>query len=119
MTADRVDVNVDISGAVRTFHAAGVNVQKAVPKLLARLSFKGETYMKNAAPVRTGTLYRGIHAYPTVHPIGLASKETYAWAANVRSSRPRYIEKTRDYIVRIHKNEADIVIKQALKGMDK
>jgi len=119
MAKDNVDVEVDISGAVRTFHAAGVNVHKAMPVLLTRLSFKGEGFMKGAAPVRTGTLRRSIHAYPTVHPAGLAAGVNYAFAANVRSRKPRYIEKTRDYIVQIQPKESDLIIQRALRGMDK
>jgi hypothetical protein len=116
---NRVDVDVDISGAARTFRTAGMNEKKAVPTLLARLSFKGESFMKGAAPVRTGTLRRSLHAYPTVHPAGLASSVKYAWAANVRSRKPRYIEKTRDYIVDIHQDEAHNILKKAFRGMDK
>lgn len=112
-------VDVDISGAVKTFYTAGVNVRKAVPQLLARLSLKGEGFMKPEAPVRTGTLRRSIHAYPTIHPAGVAAGVNYAFAANVRSSRPGFIEKTKTHIIRIIPRESNLVIKNSLKGMDK
>jgi len=112
-------VDVDISGAVKMFYNAGVNVRKAVPQLLARLSKKGEGYMKPESPVRTGTLRRSIHAYPTILPAGVAAGVNYAFAANVRSRRPGFIEKTVVHIKQIIPHESDLVIKNALKGMDK
>jgi len=112
-------LEVDISGAAKTFKQAGINIHQAVPKLLARLSLKGEGVMKNIAPVRTGTLRRSIHAYPTTRPAGLAAGVNYAFAANVRSRSPRYIERTAEYVIKQIPIEADIIIKNALKGMDK
>lgn len=114
-------IEADISGAVRTFHKAGVNVKQAVPKLLARLSMKGEGFMKQTSitPYRTGTLRRSIHAHPTNHPVGIAAGVNYAFAANVRSRKPQFIEKTRNYIVRIAPHETDIIVRNALKGMNK
>ena len=112
-------VEADISGAVETFRAAGVNVHKALPQLLARLSFKGEGVMKMDAPVRTGTLRRSIHAYPTIHPAGIAAGVNYAFAANVRSSRPGFIEKTKVYITKNINREANVVFKKAFEGMNK
>ena len=114
-------IEIDASGAIKTFKTAGVNVHKATPQLLARLSFKGESFMKDRSvvPVRTGTLARSIHAYPTVHPAGIAAGVNYAFAANVRSSKPRFIERTHGHIIRIFPHEADLVLKNALKGMDK
>jgi len=115
------NIDVDISGAVKTFHKAGVNVSKAVPNLVARLSFKGESFMKQQSitPHRTGTLRRSIHAYPTTHPAGIAAGVNYAFAANVRSSKPHFIERTKGYVNRITKHEADLVLKNALRGMNK
>lgn len=114
-------VEVDISGAVKTFKKAGVNVHKAVPKLLARLSMKGEGFMKQGSitPHRTGTLRRSIHAYPTIHPAGVAAGVNYAFFANVRSRKPRFIEKTKAHIIRIVPHESDIIVKNALRGMNK
>lgn len=114
-------VEVDISGAVKTFKKAGANVHKAMPKLLARLSMKGEGFMKQGSitPHRTGTLRRSIHAYPTTHPVGVAAGVDYAFYANVRSRRPQFIEKTRYHIIRIIPRESDIIIKNALRGMNK
>ena len=112
-------ITVDVDGAVKTLKLAGVNVHQAMPKLLSRLSLKGEGVMKNISPFRTGTLRRSIHAYPTVRPAGLAAGVNYAFAANVRSRSPQYIERTVDSIIKQIPIEADIVIKQALKGMEK
>ena len=114
-------IEIDASGAVKTFKTAGVNVHKATQNLIARLSLKGESFIKDRriVPVRTGTLYRAIHAYPTVHPVGIAAGVNYAFAANVRSKRPRFIERTHAYIIRIFPHEADLVLKNALEGMQK
>lgn len=111
-------VDVDISDVIRGFHAVKINVHKAVPKLLARLSFKGEAFMKGGSitPYRTGTLRRSIHAYPTVKPTGLAAGVDYAFAANIHSRKPHFIERTKDYIIKSIPVESDIIIGNALKG---
>lgn len=125
-------ITVDISGAVKTFKLAGVNMHQAMPKLLARLSLKGEDYIKQIAPYRTGRLRGSISAYPKVMPRSIGSDMTksglpggtyigvnYAWKANVRSKSPRYIERTVDFVIKQIPIEADIVISNALKGMNK
>lgn len=117
MVSDTVEI--DATGAIKTFKTAGINVHKATQALVARLSFKGESYMKQVTPVRTGTLRRSIHAHPTIHPAGVAAGVKYAFAANVRSSKTRFIERTHGYIIRIFPEESNKVIKAALKGMDK
>jgi hypothetical protein len=52
--------DVDISGAQRKFQAAGINVHRAMPRLLARLAGSGERKMKRLVPVDTGNLKNSI-----------------------------------------------------------
>lgn len=113
------EVHVDIADVIRGFHAVKINVHKAVPKLISRLSLKGEGFMKHESPYRTGTLRRSIHAHPTTLPVSVATGVNYAFAANIRSRRPGFIGKTVEHIEKILPHESEIVIKNALKGMDK
>ena len=121
MTITSDAVVIDATGATRTFYKAGVNVFKATKILLARLMFKGESFVKapSVTPYRTGTLRRSIHAAPTTYPTQIAAGVNYAFYANVRSKHPRYIERTHGYIIRIFPHESDLVLKNALKGMQK
>jgi len=114
-------IEIDISSAEKTFYKAGINVHHATRTLISRLMFKGESYMKDRSvvPVRTGTLIRSIHAAPTIHPVRIAAGVNYAFAANVRSKRTRFIERTYGHIIRIFPGEADRTLKTALKGMDR
>ncbi len=114
-------VEIDATGAIRTFHTAGINISKAMPKLVARLVFKGEEFMKdpNVTPYKTGRLRGGIHGHPTIYPISLAANVTYVWAANIHSRKPRFIERTHEFIIRTFPAESKIIVANALKGMDK
>ncbi|WP_440952033.1 HK97 gp10 family phage protein [Methanococcoides sp. FTZ1] len=49
-------VRVDISGAKEQFQKAGVNVHRAMPKLLKKLAGSGERFMKRNMPVDTGNM---------------------------------------------------------------
>jgi len=112
-------VEVDIADVIRGFHAVKINVRKAVPHLLARLSFKGEAFMKPNMPWRTGTLRRGTHAHPTVRPVSVAAGVNYAFAANIHSRKPQFIERTKEYIESIIQRESNLVMKNALRGMNR
>lgn len=108
-------IKVDIKDATKMLNALGKGTQKAMPTLLARLALKGERFMKGQAPVLTGTLRRSLYAAPTMKPWSVVSSVNYARFANVRSRRPRFIEKTAAYIERIAPEEAETVIKNVLR----
>lgn len=126
-------VEVDIADVIRGFHAVKINVHKAVQKLISRIAFKGEDFMKKpgVAPYRTGTLRRSIYAIPRINPINVSSQMegmeingvpvavNYAFAANKYSRSPRFIERTVEHMNKIVQQEANIVIKNALKGMNR
>lgn len=113
-------VEIDVSGAKASLKKANVNVAKGMPKIVARLSLKGEKFMgqSSIAPHRTGTLRRGIHAHPTFYPVSIAVNVKYAFYANVRSKKPHFIEKTYQHILNILPKETDIVINNALRRMN-
>lgn len=112
-------VEVNISDAAHSLKKAKIDVVKAMPKLIARLVLKGEAFMKqrSVTPHRTGTLGRGIHAYPTTHPTEISTTVVYTNIANIRSSKPRFIEKTAQHILDILPKETNIVLDNALRGM--
>jgi len=109
-------VTVNTASAKRRMTKAGVDVKRAMPTLIARVVLKGETFMKRSdiSPHRTGTLRRGIHGYPTVRPTGIAVNVNYAFAANVTSRHPGFIERTAAYIIDIIPEETQKVIKNIL-----
>jgi hypothetical protein len=112
-------ITVNIDAANRDLSKLGVNVEKALSKLIVRLVLKGEGFMKrgDVTPYRTGTLRRGIHGYPTVRPTGIATNVNYAFIANVTSRRPGFIEKTSDYVIDLIPEETQKVIKNILKRL--
>lgn len=112
-----MSANIDVTHTIADLDAVGLSIEKHLPSLIARLSLKGEGFMKNRniVPVRTGTLYRSIHAHPTLNPNSIATGVDYAFIANIRSSKPGYIEKTVNYIEKIVPKESDIIIREALK----
>lgn len=107
------NVDIDVKGTIRALHKANVDVHKAMPAIVARLVSLGETFMKRRCitPWRTGKLSGGIHGYPTIRPTGIAANVTYAFAANVRSKNPGFIERTQNYIEKIAPEETQQVIK--------
>ena len=108
--------SVDVDDTIRDMRKLGLNVSKLMPKLIARLSLKGEAFIKPIMPWRTGTLRRSTHAHPTTKPNTIAVGVSYAFIANVRSKRPGFIEATVEHIEKVLvPQEAEIVIKQALK----
>ena len=127
--------SVNVNDTIRDMRKLGLNVSKLMPKFIARIIFKGEDFMKKAAPYRTGTLRRSISGYPKTKPIsiltdmtGMKGRKTkanpegipigvnYAFVANLYSKKPHYIEKTVDHIEKVLiPQESKIVIKQALK----
>ena len=112
-------VTVDANAAERDLSKLGINVKKALPKLIARLVLKGEGFMKrgDVTPYRTGTLRRGIHGYPTVRPTGIATNVNYAFIANVTSRHPGFIEKTSNYVIDLIPEETQKIIKNILKRL--
>lgn len=110
-----IDVSVDIHATRQYFSKAGINVKEAVHKIESTLAYRGEHVMKSISPVRTGTLRRSIHAYPTRNPFGIATSVNYAWMANVRSRSPRFIDRTETYIKQRAPVEAKHIIEDALK----
>lgn len=110
-----ISATVDVRKTIADLNKFGLNVGNLLPEFIARLSFKGEGYMKGEMPVRTGTLRRSTHAAPTTKPNTIAAGVNYAFIANVRSRRPGYIEKTVGYIEKIMPKESDTFIEQALK----
>lgn len=112
-------VEVDIASAAQSLKKAKIDTVKAMPKLIARLVLKGEAFMKQRSviPHRTGTLGRGIHAYPTTYSTEIATTVTYTRIANIRSSKPQFIERTAQHIMSILPKETDIVIDNALRGI--
>ncbi len=109
------NISVDISGAVNHFKWVSHRISASVQKLQFRLAFIGEGKMKFYSPVRTGTLRRSIHAYPTRNPWGIATSVNYARIANIRSRRPHFIEQTVNHLERIAIPEAKKIIKEALR----
>ena len=108
----------DISGATRALNGLSRDVKREVlPKSIARISLKGERYIKGEAPVLTGTLRRGLHAYPSAKPTSIAHSTTYTYYANARSSRPGFIQKTVAYVERIAGPETEKVLDTYLKRM--
>lgn len=107
-------IDVDISDAIKMLDRTKVDIAKASKTIEARLSLKGESFMKLQSPVLTGTLRRSMHAYPTRTPWGIATSVNYAYMANVRSRRPYFIEKTVSYIGQIAHVESERIIKAAL-----
>lgn len=108
---------VNTKDAIADLKKFGENVGKLIPTFIARLSFKGERIIKGEVPVRTGTLKRGMHAYPTLRPHVIATTVRYAFITNIRSSRPKYIEKTISTIEDIIPEEADKIIEQAARNL--
>lgn len=138
------EVDVDIKGAVDKLKQAGINVNVVMPKIVSRLLMHGERQMKLNAPVDTGYLRGSIYSIQNIKggnkvtpresrfnykvPIyraqaanegAVVASAEYAAEANRRSHRPRYFERTHQYMVSILPVETDLAIKQALKGMDK
>ena len=107
------NIDIDVKGTVRALHKANVDVRKAMPAIVSRLVMLGERFMKRSyiTPWRTGTLRRGIHGYPTIRPAGIATNVTYAFAANVHSKNPGFIDRTQNYIEKIAPEETQQVIK--------
>lgn len=109
------NTSVDISGAVKYIKWTSNRVHESIKKLQFRLAFIGEGKMKFYSPVRTGTLRRSIHAYPTRSPWGIATSVNYARIANVRSRRPHFIEMTAAHLERIAIPEAKKLVNEAIK----
>ena len=109
------NISIDISGAVNYIKWTSNRVHESVRKLQFRLAFIGEGKMKFYSPVRTGTLRRSIHAYPTRNPWGIATSVNYARFANVRSRKPHFIEQTVNHLERIAVPEAKKLINEAIK----
>ncbi|MCK5397805.1 MAG: hypothetical protein KAJ33_06120 [Thermoplasmata archaeon] len=111
-------VKVNISGATRALNGLSKDIEeKALPIAIARISFKGERFIKGEVPVRTGTMRRGINAAPTIKPTTIIHSTSYTHIANVRSSRPGFIQKTVSYIERIAAPETEKAIETVLKRM--
>lgn len=106
---------VNVNDAIKDMRKLGGNVAKLIPTFIARLSFKGERIMKSRAPVRTGTLKRSIHASPTTKPNMISTSVNYAFIANIKSRRRGYIEMTVALIEDLIPEEADRMIKQAMR----
>lgn len=109
------NISVDISGAVKYIKWTSNRVHESVRKLQFKLAFIGEGKMKFYSPVRTGTLRRSIHAFPTRNPFGIATNVNYARIANVRSRKPHFIEQTVNHLERIAVPEAKKLINEAIK----
>ena len=109
------NITVDISGAVKYLKWTSNRVHESVRKLQFRLAFIGEGKMKFYSPVRTGTLRRSIHAFPTRSPFGIATNVNYARIANVQSRKPHFIEQTVNHLERIALPEAKKLIDGAIK----
>ena len=109
------NISIDISGAVNYIKWTSNRVHESVRTLQFRLAFIGEGKMKFYSPVRTGTLRRSIHAYPTRNPWGIATSVNYARIANVRSRKPHFIEQTVNHLERIAVPEAKKLINEAIK----
>ena len=108
--------SVDVDSTIKDMKRLGLNVKKEMPKFIARLALKGEDFIKPVMPHRTGTLIRSTHAAPTLKPNTIATGVTYAFAANLRSRKPQFIERTVDYIEKtLVPQESKIVINNALK----
>lgn len=111
-------IKADISGAVRALNKVSADVRKkALPNAIARIALKGARFIKGEAPVRTGTLRRGLNAHPTLKPTSIVHGTKYTYYANARSSRPGFIQKTLGYITKISQKEAETAIENVLKAM--
>lgn len=111
-------IKANISGATRALNGLSKDIEKkALPTAIARISFKGERFIKGQVPVRTGTLRRGLNASPTIKPTSIIHSTSYTHIANVRSSRPGFIQKTVSYIERIAAPETEKAIETVLKRM--
>lgn len=109
------NISVDIRNTKAYFHYVGIKMHPAIKKLQFRLAFIGEGKMKFYSPVRTGTLRRSIHAYPTRSPFGIATNVNYARIANVRSSKPNFIEQTVNHLERIAVPEAQKIVNEVIQ----
>lgn len=111
-------IKADISGATKALNKVSANVRKkALPNAIARISLKGARYIKGEAPVRTGTLRRGLNAHPTLKPTSIVHGTSYTYYANSYSSRPGFIQKTLAYVSSIAEKEAETAIDNVLKAV--
>jgi hypothetical protein len=111
-------IKANISGATKALNKVSANVRKkALPNAIARISLKSARYIKCEAPVKTGTLRRGLNAHPTLKPTSIVHGTSYTYAANVRSRRPGFIQKTLGYVTKISQKEAEMAIDNVLKAI--
>lgn len=114
------NIEVDISGAVAKFKAAGVDVHMAVPKLLGRLAGEGERFMKTHVPVKTGFLKNTITSNTSTSGSVIYASAPYAKAVN-DGSKPHMIyprtAKVLRFVVGGHEVFAKFVHHPGTKGV--
>ena len=109
-------ISVDLSGVNLALDGLSSDVKnKALPTAYARIALSGEKFIKIESPYLTGALRRGLHAHPRTKPTSIYHSTNYTWAANVRSRRPGFIEKTVAYMENIAEKETKTAVEAVVK----